>query len=167
MLPQTPLAGPSQKVAQHESINDLPVHPATRHQLFYPASESRRFTREDAARAFSATLLPADKRIPHTQLLQLEKWSVEGISKEDRIARFVALERGQRMEKQDKERKQKAWEERTQKVVPGRRWDFMFQDVSVESVGPDGRSPRGVGYRYGMPHTDRKRGEVKIPTSVE
>lgn len=169
MLPKTPLANPGSRarITQHESINDLPVHPATRQQLFFPTSESRQFTREDAAKAFSPTLLSADKRIPHTQLLQLEKWSVEGISKDERISRFIALEREQRAEKQEEERKQKAWEERTQKVVPGRRWDFKFQDASVESVGHDGRSKRGVGHRYGLPHTDRKSGEVKIPTSVE
>nr|OQO29844.1 hypothetical protein B0A51_02001 [Rachicladosporium sp. CCFEE 5018] len=167
MLPKTPVARKGEKVTPHESINDLPVHPATRQQLFYPASESRAFTREDAAKAFSPTLLPADKRIPHTQLLQLEKWSVEGVPREERINRFVELERGQSAEKAEKERKKAAWEERTQRVVAGRRWDFKFQDVSVESVGRDGRSPKGVGYRYGIPHTDRKSGEVKIPTSVE
>ena len=169
MLPKTPLVpyGSKAKVIPHESINDLPVHAATRTQMFYPTSESRQFTREDAAKAFSATLLPADKRIPHTQLLQLEKWSVEGVSKDDRISRFVALEREQRAEQQEKERKHKAWQERTQKIVPGRRWDFKFQDVSADRVGKDERSKDGIGYRYGLPHTDRKSGEVKIPTSVE
>lgn len=68
---------------------------------------------------------------------------------------------------ESKAQKQKAWEERTQRVVNGRRWDFKFQDVSAEDVGKDGRGRRGVGYRYGMPHEDRKRGIVKIPTSVE
>ena len=42
----------------HESINDLPVHPATTQQIFHPTSESRVFTRADAARVFEPTLLP-------------------------------------------------------------------------------------------------------------
>jgi len=53
------------------------------------------------------------------------------------------------------------------KTVPGRRWDFVFQDISVDTVGQDGRSPKGVGWRYGFPHEDRKKGQVKIPTKVE
>ena len=46
------------------------------------------------------------------------------------------------------------------------RWEFRFRDVSVESVGKDGRDRRGVGARYGMPHEDRKKGQIKIPTRV-
>lgn len=38
----------------HETINDLPIHPLTGPQIFYPVSESRRFTRRDAGRVFSA-----------------------------------------------------------------------------------------------------------------
>lgn len=53
------------------------------------------------------------------------------------------------------------------KVVPQRRWDFVFSDVSVESVGYKGRDYRGVGWRYGAPHQDRKKGVVKIPRRVE
>ena len=52
-------------------------------------------------------------------------------------------------------------------TVHSGRWDFRFQDVSVDSVGLDGRDPRGVGARYGVPHQDRKKGQVKIPRSVE
>jgi hypothetical protein len=83
MLPTTPLRSGAAGAASapHESINDLPVHPATRQQLFYPTSESRQFTREDAAKAFSSKLLPAEKRIPHPQLVQLERWNVEEVSR--------------------------------------------------------------------------------------
>lgn len=167
MLPKTPFNPSSDRITAHESINDLPVHPATRQQLFYSASESRQFTREDAAKAFSPTLLPADKRIPHPELIMLEKWNLENVSRETRVSRLHAWDKEERAKKEEQERKQKDWEERTQRVVSGRRWDFKFQDVSAEIVGKDGRSPKGVGYRYGMPHTDRKRGQVKIPTSVE
>ena len=51
MLPQTPHRPGSKKPVMHESINDLPVHPWTRRQVFHPTSESRAFAREDAARA--------------------------------------------------------------------------------------------------------------------
>lgn len=151
----------------HESINDLPVHPATRQQLFYPTSESRHFTREDAAKAFSPTLLSADKRIPHPQLVQLERWNAEGLARSDRLDRFAEMEDKERATADEKERKKLAWQEHTQRTVQGRRWDFKFQDISAETVGKHGRSSQGVGHRYGMPHTERKRGEIKIPTSVE
>jgi hypothetical protein len=163
MLPTTPLrsgaAGASS--APHESINDLPVHPATRQQLFYPTSESRQFTRDDAAKAFSSKLLPAEKRIPHPQLVQLERWNVEEVSRPERLQRFAELEDKEMAIAEEKARKQQEWAERTQRTVEGRRWDFKFQDISSEAVGKHGRSSKG------MPHTDRKRGEVKIPTSVE
>ena len=87
MLPTTPFEAVAG--TPHESINDLPVHSATRQQLFYPTSESRQFTREDAAKAFSSTLLPADKRIPHPQLVQLERWNAEDISRPERLQRFA------------------------------------------------------------------------------
>ncbi|TKA69594.1 hypothetical protein B0A55_09258 [Friedmanniomyces simplex] len=150
MLPTTPFKPDTKKaITPHEPINDLPVHPHTRQQIFYPASESRQFTREDAAKVFSAKLLPADQRIPLPMLVDLEKWKLEGLDRQQRQAR-------QRIE----------WEARTQRVVKGRRWDFQFQDISAEKVGRDGRGREAVGYRYGMPHMDRKRGIVKIPTSV-
>jgi hypothetical protein len=37
----------------------------------------------------------------------------------------------------------------------------------VDAVGRDGRDHKGVGWRYGVPHQDRKKGVVKIPTKVE
>lgn len=62
-----------------------------------------------------------------------------------------------------------AEEKATTKVVPreGGRWEFRFRDISVESVGKDGRDRRGVGARYGIPAQDRKRGQIKIPTRVQ
>lgn len=70
-------------------------------------------------------------------------------------------------ERGEKERREREKRERTQVVVKGRRWDFKFEDVSAEKVGKDGRSKGAVGLRYGFPLEDRKRGQVKIPTSVE
>jgi hypothetical protein len=165
MLPQTPY-NPND-IREHESINDLPVHPSTRQQLFYPVSESRQFTREDAAKAFKDDLLPADKRIPHPELIILEK---EALSKIPREVRHKNQQERDTIALEAKEKAaaaKKAWEERTQRIVPTRRWEFKFQDISAEKVGKNGRSREGVGARYGMPHEDRKRGMVKIPTSVD
>ncbi|KAH7065692.1 eukaryotic mitochondrial regulator protein-domain-containing protein [Paraphoma chrysanthemicola] len=172
MLPTTPYIDPNKpgnkgkRPITHEPINDLIVHPATRQQLFVPVSESRHFTRVDAGKAFDNNLLPADARIPHPELVQAERELAEGLSFEER--RRLAE---QRMEKEQAEKRRieakKQEEIRAQKVVPQRRWDFVFKDVSVDAVGRDGRSHKGVGWRYGIPHEDRKKGVVKIPTKVE
>ncbi|USW52046.1 Putative ribosomal protein S35 [Septoria linicola] len=169
MLPQTPYKpnNPKQQIFEHESVNDLPVHPTTRQQLFVPVSESRQFTREDAAKAFHDKLLPADKRIPHPELITLEKEHLDGVSRADRWARQQQRDQAAREAKDKAAERKAAWEERTQRIVTTRRWDFKFQDISAEKVGKTGRSREGVGARYGMPHEDRKRGMVKIPTSVE
>ncbi|KAK5123800.1 hypothetical protein LTR85_002436 [Meristemomyces frigidus] len=168
MLPQTPFKPDTTKpITPHEPINDLPVHPSTRQQIFYPASESRQFTREDAAKVFDNKLLPADQRIPLPMLVDLERWKLEGLSREDRQKKQKEKDDAVKTAAEVSERRRVEWVERTQRVVQGRRWDFKFQDISAEKVGKDGRGRDAVGYRYGMPHEDRKRGMVKIPTSVE
>lgn len=172
MLPTTPYIDPSlpenrgKRPITHEAINDLKVHPATRQQLFVPVAESRQFTRVDAGKAFDNNLLPADDRIPHPELVLAERELAAGLSFEERKrlaeARFAAE---QAKKKAQEERKQA--ELQSLKTVPKRRWDFVFKDVSVEHAGKDGRGPKGVGWRYGFPHEDRKKGQVKIPTKVE
>jgi hypothetical protein len=172
MLPTTPYIDTSKAVNKgkrpitHEPINDLIVHPATRQQLFVPVSESRHFTRVDAGKAFDNDLLPADARIPHPELVQAERELSQGLSFDER--RRLAEERleTEQAEKRKLEEKKQA-ELHALKVVPKRRWDFVFQDVSVDAVGRDGRKHTGVGWRYGVPHQDRKKGQVKIPTKVE
>lgn len=166
MLPQTPyLEGRAPQV--HESINDLPVHPYTRQQMFVPTSESRVFTREDAAKTFHPTLLPADKRIPHPELIQIAKWELEGHPRETRQRMMREKDAEAASARAQKEQRQRDHEARTQVIVKGRRWDFKFQDVSAEKVGKDGRGRHAIGHRYGFALQDRKRGQVKIPTSVE
>jgi hypothetical protein len=172
MLPTTPFIDPSKPANKgkrpitHEPINDLIVHPATRQQLFVPVSESRHFTRVDAGKAFDNNLLPADARIPHPELVHAERELAQGLSFEERRRRAEErLEKEQAEKRRIEEKKQE--EIRAQKVVPQRRWDFVFKDVSVDAVGRDGRSHKGVGWRYGIPHEDRKKGVVKIPTKVE
>jgi hypothetical protein len=172
MLPTTPFIDPSKPANKgkrpitHEPINDLIVHPATRQQLFVPVSESRHFTRVDAGKAFDNDLLPADARIPHPELVHAERELAQGLGFEERRRRAEERLEKEKVEKRRIEEK-KQEELRAQKVVPQRRWDFVFKDVSVDAVGRDGRSHKGVGWRYGIPHEDRKKGVVKIPTKVE
>jgi hypothetical protein len=165
MLPKTPFS--PTKPVPHESINDLFVHPSTRKQLFLSTSESRQFTRADAARAFSPTLLPADDRIPHPELITLEREHLAGLTRQERFERQVARDAAAAKAKAKEEEKKAHYEATKIRVVPGRRWDFKFEDVSVEKAGRDGRGRDAVGVRYGTVHMDRKRGQVKIPTSVE
>jgi len=167
MLPQTPYQPHISEPRPHEPINDLPVHPWTRQQIFVPTSESRAFTRADAAKIFNDNLLPADERIAHPELVQVEKWRNEGYDQQTRLKMIREREEEKAKQKQEAERKKMEMERRTLVVVPGRRWNFTFQDVSVELVGKNGRGRKGVGIRYGMPHEDRKKGQIKIPTKVE
>jgi hypothetical protein len=162
MLPQTPYRAGEAPIP-HESINDLPVHRDTLRQLFHPTSESRIFTRVDAGKVFSPTLLPADDRIPHPELVQLAKsTNNQEIRQAMILAQAEKLRRAAAKAKEKEARRVAAIQ-----TVHSGRWDFRFQNVSVDSVGLDGRDPRGVGARYGVPHQDRKKGQVKIPRSVE
>ena len=167
MLPQTPYRPKDNSPPPHEGINDIPVHPATRHQLFISSSESRDFTRADAAKAFSNRLLPADDRIAHPELVELTKWELKGYDRETRTRMMNEKDEEAAAIREAKERKQKEIEAKTRVTVPGRRWDFKFEDFSAEKVGKNGRGRGAVGLRYGMPHNDRKRGLYKLPTKVE
>lgn len=167
MLPTTPLRPELKEPPPHESINDLPVHPSTRKQLFVSTSESRDFSRADAAKSFNPKLLPADDRIAHPELVQLQKWINAGIPRSERQQLQQQRDEAAAAKSEEAERKRLAWEKRTQVVVPSRRWDFKFQDYSAEKVGKDGRQRGAVGLRYGMPHEDRKRGQYKLPQKVE
>ena len=44
--------------------------------------------------------------------------------------------------------------------------EYRFEEVRVEDGGRFGRSRKGTGMPYGVPFDDRKKGKVKIPTSV-
>ena len=165
MLPKTAYSEDPKKRKTHESINDLPVHAATGPQIFYPTSESRHFTRVDAAKVFDESLLPADDRIPHPELTLMHKDFKAGLPEAE-----IAARQEQRVEKQQKEkariaaRKEKELAAVTRVQTP--RWEFRFTDVNVDNIGKDGRGAKGVGWRYGVPLMDRSRGQVKIPTRV-
>ncbi|MCJ1247579.1 hypothetical protein MMC30_004794 [Trapelia coarctata] len=162
MLPQTPFRTGETPIP-HESINDLPVHRDTLRQLFHPTSESRVFTRVDAGKVFSHTLLPADERIPHPELVQLAK-----STQNQEIRQAMIIEQGEKYRMAEARAKEKeARRLASIQTIHSGRWDFRFQNVSVDSVGLDGRDTRGVGARYGVPRQDRKKGQIKIPRSVE
>jgi hypothetical protein len=168
MLPQTPYPyNPKSRFQSHESINDLPVHVATMQQIFHPTSESREFTRADAARVFDERLLPADQRVPHPELAELEKDRLAGMPYNERVAKAARRTEGAEQKKLATEQRRKEKEEKSVKVVSGARWDFKFREISVDDAGVDGRGYNGTGWRYGAPHMDRRKGEVKIPTRVE
>ncbi len=164
MLPTTPF-DPNGKVVAHESINDLPVHRRTGQQIFHPTSESRHFTRADAAKVFDEKLLPADDRVPHPELAIMYKEQKEGLSHEEREARLQAREK--KASKKSGPEYQRAKQEATVQRVNTARWEFRITQINVDDAGKDGRGFKGTGWRYGVPHMDRSRGQVKIPTSVE
>lgn len=167
MLPVTQYEPDAEKRAKnkpHESINDLPIHPATGTQIFHPTSESRVFTRADAAKVFDDNLLPADDRVPHPELALQHKDYKSGMTAEeisDRQAERDAEIEVRRLRLEKKKRGGSV------KAIDTRRWEFRFTDINVDKAGKDGRGPHGVGWRYGMPLMDRKRSQVKIPTRVE
>jgi hypothetical protein len=165
MLPQTNLNLETR--IHHESINDLPVHGATKQQIFHPTSESREFTRVDAAKIFDENLLPADLRVPHPELTELERDRLTGMPYSERFARAAKRAEEAQQKKLVAEQRRRVREEKAVKTISGARWDFKFQEISVDDAGATGRGHNGTGWRYGVPHMDRRKGEVKIPTSVE
>lgn len=165
MLPKTPYNKDTAKLKPHESINDLPVHAATGPQIFHPTSESRQFTRVDAAKIFDENLLPADDRVPHPELALMHKDFLAGMTKKE-----VELRQRERDEKAQKTKAaiaaKKAAKLAAVKKAQTARWEFRFTEVNVDDIGKDGRGEKGVGWRYGVPHMDRSRAQVKIPTRV-
>ncbi|KAI9649230.1 hypothetical protein NHQ30_001798 [Ciborinia camelliae] len=164
MVPVTKLD--PEKKPQHESINDLPIHVATGQQIFHPTSESRHFTREDAAKIFDEKLLPADKRIPHPELIEMHKDFKAGLSRDERKTRQDARDEAEYQVRQ-RIADRKAKEEATITKVNTPRWEFRIKEINADDIGKDGRGAQGTGWRYGRPLMDRKRGQVKIPTSVQ
>ncbi|KAL2255638.1 hypothetical protein VTK26DRAFT_2973 [Humicola hyalothermophila] len=164
MLPRHNLTADEGKF---EPINDIHVHSYTMQQLFVPTSESRPFTRADAAKAFGEHILPPDAKMRIPELVRFEKNLAEGMEYGQAKRAFVkeAAESERAFAERQKAREDAA-EERRVRVDSGR-FEFRFEKINAEDVGPTGRSRRGVGWRYGVPLYDRRRGEVKIPTKVE
>ncbi|KAK4222554.1 eukaryotic mitochondrial regulator protein-domain-containing protein [Podospora fimiseda] len=164
MLPRAELR---QGEAAFEPINDIHVHSYTMQQLFVPVSESREFTRADAAKAFGDHILPPDKKMRIPELIRLEKDIANRVPA--RVAERMFIERTAKSElafaRKMAAKDNKEWANKI-RVKSSRGVEFRFERVSVDSVGKDGRARAGVGARYGVPHDDRRRGTVKIPTSV-
>ncbi|KAI9820062.1 MAG: hypothetical protein M1826_001052 [Phylliscum demangeonii] len=158
----------------HEPINDLTVHPATLPQIFHPTSEARVFTRADAAEVFHPGLLPADARIPHPELIVLERERLDDVPREERVERQRQRNRQKETDRVAEAAKRAARRARSRRIIPaavdgghGGRWEWHVKEIRVEAAGNDGRASTGVGWRYGVPHQDRKRGQIKIPTRVQ
>jgi hypothetical protein len=212
MVPTTPLAEKGERQPFHESINDLPAHPLTGTQIFYPVPESRTFNRVEAGRVFSAApamehseaaaishpselaekiiedpdaigwvgkgdnarqiLQPADVRIPHPHMVSLERDRLSNPNERLAVAELHA-KRLERQDAADKKLRERAEARRAKKqttVSPAEsRFDYRIRNAiyTPETTGKDGRAPWAIGRRYGVPHRDRTRGEVKIPTRVE
>ncbi|KAG6034234.1 hypothetical protein E4U41_006626 [Claviceps citrina] len=165
MLPKTSYRE-GEKNDSHEPVNEVHVHKLTMQQLFVPVSESRQFTREDAAKAFHESMLPADARSPQPQLIKMERDILRGMSREESREKFRAGVQNEEDFVAKKLAAEQAKEEQMTRRVKTDRYEFRFKEIVVDDVGRDGRSRKGTGWRYGAPFDDRKRGVVKIPTSV-
>ncbi|KXH43858.1 hypothetical protein CSIM01_12014 [Colletotrichum simmondsii] len=166
MLPQTYLADSVRDQKPHEPVNEIHVHKLTMQQLFVPVSESRQFNREDAAKAFHRNMLSIDDRSPHKELIDMRRAAANGGDRAELTRKFRAETRAQEDRLVERERKRlEKVEEETTRVDTGR-FEFRFKEMNVETVGKNGRSRGGVGWRYGVPFYDRRKGETKIPTSV-
>lgn len=165
MLPQTVLGGPDQK--PHESINDVYVHSYTTQQLFVPVSESRLFTREDAAKAFGDHILPVDKKLRVPELIDFQKDLLNAVPLKEANKKFLEATAKSEAKMAEREAKRRQAMEDAITRVKTDRFEFRFQEYNAENVGHDGRDRNAIGWRYGVPFNDRKRSQIKIPTKVE
>jgi hypothetical protein len=151
----------------YEAINEMHVHSYTQQQIFLPTSESRHFTRADAAKAFGDHILPPEKKMWVPELLQFEKDVAEGLSIKDARVRFLQATAKSEEHMAAKHAKQDQIDRDNNTRVNTDRFQFRVENISVDSSGKNGRHAGGVGWRYGVPFNDRKPGAVKIPTKVE
>jgi Eukaryotic mitochondrial regulator protein len=136
------------------------------------APETRRFEKVGKGDEEHQVLLPADARIPHPQLIALERDKIRNPSeRRENMDRYQErLKRADELEQQRKQLAKEKAERKLTRIQPEEsRFEFRFKDVVVskETTGPDGRGHSAPGHRYGVPTYDRKKGQVKIPTKVE
>ncbi|CAD6501618.1 BgTH12-01868 [Blumeria graminis f. sp. triticale] len=176
-LPLLPLASPSipdemdlknqvvedRRRNPHESINDLAVLKVTGPQLWHPVSESRHFTRADAAKVFDDKLQPADKRVPHPELTVMHREWLNGKSIEERTLLQIRRLKDEQQKSEQKALRRTLQQESIKKIKNQRGVVFRFQETKVDEIGKNGRGVKGVGCRYGVPNMDRSKGQVKIP----
>ena len=166
MLPQSKYLDGDENITPHEAVNEVLVHKYTLTQLFVPVSESRHFTREDAATAFHGKMLSADARSPQPDLIAMEREVLAGTDRDESMERFRETAAEHEEELAEKQRRQREREQASTQHVHSGRYQFRFKDMKTDAVGRTGRARGAAGWRYGAPHNDRKRGVVKIPTSV-
>jgi hypothetical protein len=166
ILGMLPRANLSSGQGPFEPINDIHVHSYTTQQLFVPVSESREFTRADAAKAFGDKILPPDSKMRIPELVQLERNIAGGMDPLEARNQFINEAAASERVLADKQNARLQAEEERKTRVDGGRFEFRFEKFNAENVGPTGRARNAVGWRYGVPFMDRRRGEVKIPTSV-
>lgn len=136
-----------------ENVQDLPVHSLAGRQAFVPVSESREFTRADAGKEFG--LPPADEMVSQPDLVVLAAERVQGVLEDERIERQEERDRLERSRREAERVKAEARKRATTVKEVGR-WKWCLKEAEVGKVG----------FRYGFPLPDRKKGHVKIPTHV-
>lgn len=110
-------------------------------------------------------LKPADARIPHPHLIALAKDQANPeIDANEVKARYSQRLLDDATQRAEKRASRQAQEEKLRTRVESKRWEFIVTDIS-NSHNKKAHRPPGV--RYGVPHEDRKKGQVKIPTKVE
>ena len=109
-------------------------------------------------------LKPAEARIPHPHMVAYAKDRMDPkLSKDQDLIKKRYNDRlledaNQRIESRDRKF---AAAERQRTRIDTNRWEFIVTDVSNSHS-----NNRPAGVRYGVPHEDRKKGQVKIPTKV-
>lgn len=117
-------------------------------------------------------LKPADARIPHSHLIAYAKDrrnpALRGNDEEIK-RRYVERLNNDAEARATAREKRFAETEKKKTRVDTNRWQFVVTDVKVsrQGTGKDGRGTGSPGMRYGVPHEDRKKGQIKIPTKVE
>lgn len=139
----------------HESINDLPEHPKTTVQLFQSVPESRLVNRADAGAAFGVP--PADQLIPHPELVAMEQQRLAGLTAKEIQRKEAERERLEDARKAEEARRAAEKKAAEGEIIEQGRWRWRLREGKVGHIGA----------RYGVPHQDRKKGQVKIPTRVE
>ncbi|KAL2401324.1 hypothetical protein ABEF93_004996 [Exophiala dermatitidis] len=115
-------------------------------------------------------LKPADARIPHPHLIAYEKDKLDPtMSRTELRVRYAErLKQEDAKRKEIKDRQARAEEKRKTRIDTDR-WQFVVTEISATRTGTglDGRGTKAPGLRYGVPSQERKKGQVKIPTSVQ
>ncbi|KAG0638207.1 eukaryotic mitochondrial regulator protein-domain-containing protein [Tuber brumale] len=136
-----------------ENVQELPIHSLAGRQAFVQTSESREFTRADAGKEFG--LPAADVMVPHPDLVTLAKERFEDVPLLKRTARQEERDRLNKSRREaEKERSDE--KKRKKKVLEVGRWKWCLTEAETGKVG----------FRYGFPLPDRKKGHVKIPTHI-